>query len=43
VYIVGLCDLCAYRYWAERESGVAKAQTFVRRPPIAVNNARVIV
>jgi hypothetical protein len=34
VYMAGFYNLLAYRYSAERLSGVAKAQTFVRSPPI---------
>jgi hypothetical protein len=43
VYMVGLDCFCAYRYRAERLSGVAKAQTSVRSPPICVNSVRVMV
>jgi FAD synthase len=43
VYIVGLHFLEANKYSADLVSGVAKAQTFVRRPPIAINKVRVIV
>ena len=43
VYIVGLDVLLAYKYSADLVSGVANAQTFVRRPPIAANRLRVIV
>ena len=34
VYIAGFFSLSAYRYSAERLSGVAIAQTLVRNPPI---------
>jgi hypothetical protein len=43
VYIAGFFSLSAYRYSAERLSGVAKAQTFVRSPPIYVKSVRVMV
>ena len=43
VYIFGCFCLLAYRYSAERLSGVANAQTLVRKPPIWVKSVRVIV
>ena len=43
VYTLGLDCFCAYRYSAERLSGVENAQTLVRNPPIWVKSVHVMV